>query len=94
MDEVGITVDPVRFEVVGSPGQFETHLTIASFFAFSPDEEDRLSAVAEDFVRRYGLGNDIRARYNPRARSLEVFAVKPSTGIDTFRAVADDIRTG
>lgn len=92
--EVGVAIDRRRLELIGSPGQFETHLTIVSFYAFSLQEEERLSAIAAE--RANYEGNDIAVRYDPHTRSLAVFTASSKTGRDGVWAVAEDIqdRTG
>jgi phosphohistidine swiveling domain-containing protein len=90
--EVGVTIDTGRLEPLGMPNQYELHLTIASFYAFSNEEEQSLKAEAERFASGYPLVGDIKVRYHPLARALVVFTVNPHAGPSAFQEVVDAIR--
>ncbi len=91
-DEVGVAIDPPRLEFIGSTDQFKIHLSIASFYAFCPEEERRLGAIADGSRKRYDSEDGITVRYNPQTRSLTVLTVNSDIGRAGIQATADDIK--
>jgi phosphohistidine swiveling domain-containing protein/isopentenyldiphosphate isomerase len=72
-EEVGVDIDPVRFEQIGRQNQYDNHLTSYNFYAFSSEEECALKRMADKLSDEYSDVFDIMVRYNSKTRSLMVF---------------------
>lgn len=90
--EVGIEIDPARFEMIGEERGHENYLVSFDFHAFSKAEE----AALESALSEMEMPRGIRMNYNILKRSLTVLTTDPEVSRDEVRRTADSIaeRTG
>jgi phosphohistidine swiveling domain-containing protein/8-oxo-dGTP pyrophosphatase MutT (NUDIX family) len=93
--EVGMMVDPNRFHEIkslsGAP--FVSRLVSVDFYAFTSEEEQKLTDVYHDLKNKRGKDASLLLDWNPNKRCLCVFTNDPRARPDSLAEITNDIQT-